>query len=158
MPLIPNSFFSQFNTVMDEFLGASGVAVPCTLVYGCSWEACECSGDADPLVGGPSGTGCGLCQGKKRRPIEQTECIELTVIFNAKGDRKIPRGGESIHAETAETISVRETLPKLMRAEYAILDSCNECYRLSRFVRKGDPEPMGLREKRWILTSWERKA
>lgn len=158
--MIPNSFFKKYNEIMTDFLSPSGVAVPCTFVYGCRTAACtECGGgSADPMVGGPSGAGCGFCDQKGHRQTEITECVDMAVIFTSKNFKQIPADGENLHNETATTISDIELMPKIRRAQYVILDSCNECYKYSRFVRSGEPETAGLKNKSWVVTRWIRKG
>lgn len=170
--ILTAEFKTLFTNSIDAMVEAAGCAITCRLTFGTTeWNVC---GNCTPnvignkkgsryLSGGPvpfrNGQACPVCRNISRVPDEQTEDIELIVIWDSKSFINL---GHDITAQSpnmfAQTFSKMSTYPQLKRAKEAILDTDKENYVRQRFIRDGEPQPCGFDGSQYIVTTWKRIA
>ena len=150
MSLITSALKNLHKQLIDEVV--EGCAVPCTFVFGGCERVCACS--ETPQLASPNNF-CSVCNGTGKILVEETECIQLPVTFNAKEFKSMAGRSLQVNEGYAETMCSIELVPKIRSAQYVILDSCNDCYMNNRYKRFSSPEPCGLADKHYVLTVWE---
>ena len=160
MPInIPDSVFATYNDVIDSTFDMFGVT--CQLV---SIEKKEIITPYDPDDNIPSvntindhrRNGGDRNRGTKTiKEVEVLTDIKLKVYWDFKqfvkvgGDIAIPDG-------SIQTVSMFSDVPALMKAAALIVHKDIKGYREYRFVRFGDPIPMGLKQNRYAACFWKR--
>ncbi len=138
------------------------VTVPCRLIYaGTRYEDCpSCIGNPAGNIGSVYSAGgpipntiCENCGGSGKRLVEKTETIKLCVLWDYKDFIKPIRYSRGM----VQTLSdLTETIDKIKQAQEIIIDTSIEPYVSHRFVRDGEPNPMGLGESSFIVTTWKK--
>lgn len=160
MPIkIPQSVFDTYFDVIDSTFDMFGVT--CQLV---SIEKKEIITPYDPDDNIPSvntindhrRNGGDRNRGTKTiKEVEVLTDIKLKVYWDFK--QFIKTGSDiSIPDGSIQTISMFADVPKLMAAKQMIVHKGITDYREYRFVRVGDPIPMGLKQKRYAACFWKR--
>ena len=158
MPInIPDSVFNKYYDVVDSTFNIFGVT--CQLVYIEKYE--EISTTYDNIPDNRSLNSHRRPQPQYRREnkvireVEKTEDIKLKVYWDSKswtkigGDMVIPNG-------SIQTIFFATDLDKIMRAKELIVHKDISSLREMRFVKHGEPFPMGLKQDRYFGCFWER--
>ncbi len=160
-----------FTNAIDAMLESAGCAVTCRILYGTTkFNTCaNCVKDVIGnksanryLAGGPmpfrNGQLCPMCSDTSGRiPDEQTEDIELVVIWDSKSWINLGHDKTALTPNMfAQTLSLMSTYPKLKKAKEIILDTSIENYVRQRFIRHSEPEPCGLDGSQYIVTMWKR--
>lgn len=163
--IISPSFKTLFTNMIDALLMDDSITVPCRLVFA-GTQLIDCSNCTSNIYtpGGPvpfpRGMTCPICQGKRIEVFQDFD-IQMAVINDAKKWLILSRPQyQNLTAQApnmlAETLCRIELYPKIMAANYAVLDANNEGYTLNKFMRVGDPELMGLGNHQYMLTAWQR--
>jgi len=160
MPInIPDSVFNKYYDVVDSTFNIFGVT--CQLVYIEKYE--EISTTYDNIPDNRSLNSHRRPQPQYRREnkvireVEKTEDIKLKVYWDSKswtkigGDMVIPNG-------SIQTIFFATDLDKIMRAKELIVHKDISSLREIRFVKHGEPFPMGLKQDRYFGCFWERSS
>ena len=160
MPInIPDSVFNKYYDVVDSTFNIFGVT--CQLVYIEKYE--EISTTYDNIPDNRSLNSHRRPQPQYRREnkvireVEKTEDIKLKVYWDSKswtkigGDMVIPNG-------SIQTIFFATDLDKIMRAKELIVHKDISSLREMRFVKHGEPFPMGLKQDRYFGCFWERSS
>jgi hypothetical protein len=91
------------------------------------------------------------------KEVETFETIRLKVYWDSKDWTKV--GGNVVTPDTAiQTIFFATDLDKIQRAKYLIVHDTITDQKLYRFVKQGEPFPMGLRQYRYFGCFWKRAA
>lgn len=169
--LINEEFHQMYVDAIDAAIASCAMSVPCRISYGVT-KYSECTNCIYSPVsqrstnkyksGGPAPftTGlCPLCAGAGRIPVETTEDICLTPVWDYKSWIPI----SSVHKILAQspegfvqTISKIDTVNTLKRAKDIVIDTDIENYTRHKFQRWGEPEPVGLGRSSYIVTMWKR--
>ena len=163
---IKNDFDNAIKALLES--GTTGTAVKCRLNFGTSkFTLCE-NCIYDPIgkkssnryiTGGPvpfaNGQICPLCNGAGRIAQDNSEEIDLAVIWDHKSWIDL---GVNINAPEgyAQTISEISSLPKIKKAKDVIFSIDIEKHAIHRFVRYGEPTPMGIGRDSFVVTMWQR--
>jgi hypothetical protein len=160
MPInIPDSVFNKYYDVVDSTFNIFGVT--CQLVYTEKYE--EISTTYDNIPDNRSLKSHRRPQPQYRREnkvireVEKKEDIKLKVYWDSKswtkigGDMVIPNG-------SIQTIFFATDLDKIMRAKELIVHKDISSLREIRFVKHGEPFPMGLKQDRYFGCFWERSS
>jgi hypothetical protein len=160
MPInIPDSVFNKYYDVVDSTFNIFGVT--CQLVYTEKYE--EISTTYDNIPDNRSLNSHRRPQPQYRREnkvireVEKKEDIKLKVYWDSKswtkigGDMVIPNG-------SIQTIFFATDLDKIMRAKELIVHKDISSLREIRFVKHGEPFPMGLKQDRYFGCFWERSS
>ncbi len=159
-----------FTNAIDAMLESTACTVPCRLIYG-NTKFTDCSNCIISPVGGRSSNRyqsggpapfsfgqCPVCFGLGKIPDEQTEVVNLSVIWDYRD--WISFAG--VDAKTlskegfVQTISsLSDTLVNIKRAKSLIIDTDIEKYVHHRFDRHGEPNPIGLGADTYIVTMWK---
>lgn len=92
---------------------------------------------------------------KTFKEVEKLEDIKLKVYWDSKDWTKV--GGNIISPDTAiQTIFFASDMDRIMRASYLIVHNEITDIRAFKFVRSGEPFPMGLRQNRYFGCFWKR--
>jgi len=92
---------------------------------------------------------------KTIKEVEVLTDIKLKVYWDAKQFIRIAPNLVVPDAEI-QTISFMSDLPKFQRAKALIVHKGIKDYKEMRFVRIGDPIPMGLKQNRYLGCFWKR--
>ena len=92
---------------------------------------------------------------KTIKEVEVLTDIKLKVYWDAK---QFIRISENLVVPDAEiqTISFMSDLPKIQKAKQLIVHKGIKDYKEMRFVRTGEPIPMGLKQNRYLGCFWKR--
>lgn len=159
MPIIiPESVFDKYYDVVDSTFDIFGVT--CQLVYIETSE--EISNTYDNIPSTPSISAHkrgGADYRRENKVIQQTEKIEdlkLKVYWDNKSWIK-PGGTNMVIPDNAiQTIFFATDLPKIIRAKELIVHKDIKNLQEMRFVKFGEPFPMGIRQNRYFGCFWER--
>jgi hypothetical protein len=158
MPVsIPQSVFDKYFDVVDSTFNIFGVT--CQLVYLEKVE--EISSVYDNIPDNRSINAHRRSQpsyvreNKVIREVEKTEDIKLKVYWDSKSWTKI--GADMVIPDgSIQTILFATDLDKIMRAKELIVHKDIKDLRELRFIKHGEPFPMGLQQKRYFGCFWER--
>ena len=163
---IKDNFDNAIQALLES--GATGGAVACRLNFGASKFTLCANCIYDPIgkkssnryiTGGPipfaNGQICPMCGGVGRIAQEDSEEIALAVIWDQKNWIDL---GVNIHAPEgyAQTISEMSSLPKIKKAKDIIFSIDIEKNAIHRFIRHGEPVPIGMGRDSFIVTMWKR--
>lgn len=168
--ILTAEFKTLFTNSIDALVEAAGCAVTCRILYGnTKFNSCEnclfnaagnksanryLSGGSVPFRNGQT---CPVCRGVGKIPDEQTEDIELIVIWDSKSFVNLGHDNTALTPNMfAQTFCAINKYPKLKRAKEIILDTDKENYVRQRFTIYGEPEPCGFDGSQYILTTWKR--
>jgi hypothetical protein len=160
MPInIPDSVFNKYYDVVDSTFNIFGVT--CQLVYTEKYE--EISTTYDNIPDNRSLNSHRRPQPQYRREnkvireVEKKEDIKLKVYWDSKSWTKI--GGDIVIPNgSIQTIFFATDLDKIMRAKELIVHKDISSLREIRFVKHGEPFPMGLKQDRYFGCFWERSS
>ena len=158
MPVsIPQSVFDKYFDVVDSTFNIFGVT--CQLVYLEKVE--EISSVYDNIPENRSINAhrrpqpSYIRENKVIREVEKTEDIKLKVYWDSKSWTKI--GADMVIPDgSIQTILFATDLDKIMRAKELIVHKDIKDLRELRFIKHGEPFPMGLKQKRYFGCFWER--
>ena len=133
-----------------------GTALPCKIYYApTSYTTCDCvqssignKSSNHGLSGGPQPfrgmSGCPSCNGVGRVPVENSEDIDLAVIWSPK--QFLPTTMKvNIADGYIQTISrLESTLPQLRRANYIVVNTNLSPFLQTKFMREGEGCPIGF--------------
>jgi len=160
----------QFCNAIDSLVSDDGCTVTCRLFYG-SARCVPCTncvtnhvtGSAAGVyqAGGPAPFGkgqlCPLCQNAGEVFLETSEDFKMMVSWDTERFIKLSRNNVEAPRITdsfAETFCRIEWWLKIVNADYAILNVCDECLD-QRWKRITVPEPCGLGQPKYIRTLWQ---
>lgn len=157
------AFHNTFTNAIDALLSNCALTTPCRLIFGNSRfiQCTNCQGGIYKPGGPvyfPRGKVCPLCNGKASFTVEAVEDVYLMVNFDTKkftqmdGAEKYPGFADDM----AQTMCRVELYPKIVSAEKAILDMCNQCYSSNFYKRVSHPRFLGLGKQEYLLTTWQR--
>lgn len=166
--IITSEHKTLFTDMIDALLEDTALTVPCKLIYG-NTKFTECDNCIlDVLskksaniyrVGGPipftSGQPCPRCDSVGFIPVESfDEDVYMGVIWDYKKwigfDSRI-RSPEGL----VQTLTKITLLPKIKRAKEVIFNTDIEGYKHHRFIREGEPTPLGWGNDSYIITMWK---
>ena len=165
--IVNNNLKTTFKNAISALLEDAALTVPCTLIYGGKFTTCtNCIYDPIGkksanryLSGGPisfnNGQICPLCHGVGKKMPEPTETISLMPVWDYRQWVNFDMNLQSPEGYV-QTFSIYSTLPKLKRAQEAIIDTNIESSVRHRFKRHGAPNPAGLANSEFIVTMWEK--
>jgi len=160
----------EFSNLIDVLVSDAGCTLPCKLFYS-SAKCIDCENCiSNPMIGGSSGVyqsggpipfgkgmTCPLCVGKGKIHVEESEELNLVVIWDSKEFVKLglnkfdhPKVADGF----AQTLCRIEWYWKIMNTEYVILNLCDECLN-QKYKRITIPEPCGFCPPKYILTLWQ---
>ena len=166
--IITSELKTLYNNAIDSLLADDGLTKPCQLIYGGTKNSLCPNCVYDPInrkstnrykAGGlypfSSGQICPHCNGIGLIGVESTETVYLAIIWDYKQWRKF---GFNILSPDGLVVTVCniDKLPDIKRAKEIIIDTNIQAYVKHRFVREGEPNPMGFGETRYIATLWKR--
>lgn len=158
MPIeIPQSVFDKYFDVVDSTFNIFGVT--CQLVYIEKVEEISNTYDNIPDRRSVNAHRRGSDQYKRQnkviKEVEKTEDIKLKVYWDSKSWIKV--GGDMVLPDSAiQTIFYATDLDKIMRAKELIVHKDIKALQEMRYVKHGEPFPMGLQQKRYFGCFWER--
>lgn len=159
MPItIPESVFQKYYDVIDSTI-TNIFGIDCDLIFVETIE--EVSNTFDNIPQNKSinahrqNTGDYKRENKTFREVEKRETIRLKVYWDSKSWVKV--GGDIVAPDTGiQTIFFATDLDKIMRAKYLAVHQTIADKREYRFVKQGEPFPMGLRQNRYFGCFWKR--
>jgi hypothetical protein len=168
--IISSSFKTLFTDAIDALLEDDGLTVPCQLVFVDSdhTECINCyrdvmTGRSNGIykIGGPISFvqgNCPYCHGLGVLVTDNTLNLSLIVVWNYKefvGWNKIP-DDTMLPFGYCQTMSKLDTLSDIKRAKEIILNTDLSAYVKHRFVRISEPNPIGLGNDAYVITTWKR--
>lgn len=171
--LINAEFHNVFNKAIDTLLSQGALSVPCVLRYSSPLRTdklctnCVYNPITNRSEGIYSGNGispflegsiCPVCMGKGTIIVDEyTESLDMMVIFDSKYFLNIQTKTINIPDSMAQSISCISSLPKIRNCHEAILDSSITSLTNQLYERIGEPQPVGLGENKYIITTWKKK-
>lgn len=165
--IITEEFKVLFDDAISALLEQDALTRPCTLVYSnTKMELCpNCLPDVVMKKssnrykdGGPrpftNGQICPMCFGFNSIPTENYDTIYLACIFDSK--KFVKMAGVNVEDIEIQTMSKIGNFAQLKKAKEIILDTTLSTYSTMRCQRVGNPEPLGLGNSGFIITSWKR--
>ena len=166
--IISSSMKGLFKDAIDALLEDTALTLPCTLYYGITkWENCS-NCIYDPIgkkssnrfqdggpVPFPFGGVCPVCNSAGKRPVITTDTLNLAVIFNYKDFLQMSTPVNN-PAGMIQTVSKKETTPKLKRAKEIQVATDIKAYADHRFERMSEPEPVGFGNSDFVICNWKR--
>lgn len=168
--IITPALKTTFNNAIDAMLEATACTVPCQITYGdtkftdcpnCIFSAHTGRSSNRYQSGGPqpfSFGNCPVCYGKGKIPDEQTESIDLIILW----DYKDWIGFQGTEARTlakdgfCQSMSnLVDTITAIKKAKYILLNTDLDLYIHHRFERYGEPNPIGFGSDRYLITTWK---
>jgi uncharacterized protein YcsI (UPF0317 family) len=98
---------------------------------------------------------CPVCNSVGKRPVITTDTLNLAVIFNYKDFLQISTPVNN-PAGMMQTVSKKETTPKLKRAKEIQVATDIKAYADHRFERMSEPEPVGFGNSDFVICNWKR--
>jgi hypothetical protein len=159
MPIeIPESLFQKYYDVIDSTI-TSIFGIDCTLVFVQKVE--EISNTFDNIPHNKSinahrqSVGDYKREDKTYKEVETKETIRLKVYWDSKSWVKL--GGDIVVPDNSiQTVFFATDLDKIMRAKYLLVHQTIDDKREYRFVKFGEPFPMGFRHNRYFACFWQR--
>jgi hypothetical protein len=162
MPInIPESVFEKYYDIIDSTI-TDIFGIDCQLMYIDKVEEISNTFDNVPAHNGLNAhrrrTSDDFKRGDKTyKEVEKFETIRLKVYWDSKSWVKV--GGDIVTPDTAiQTIFFASDLDKIQRAKYLIVHDTIQDVKQFRFVKSGEPFPMGLRQYRYFGCFWKRAA
>ena len=159
-----NAEFKQcFNDAIDAVLET--VNRPCKIYYPTiEYTTCtNCTGSnlgnrgPNPFINGGNHTGnCPVCSGEKKIPVENSEEIDISIIWDYKKFKSLASAVQAADGEV-QTVSNIDIVKKLKNADYIIFNTDIDSGNSHKFRRDGEPTPIGLGADRYILVDWKRQ-
>jgi hypothetical protein len=159
MPLrIPESVFDKYYDIIDSTINDI-FGVDCKLVFVDRVEEISNSYDNVPhnksINAHRQRVGDHRREDKVYQDVERTETIRLKVYWDSKSWVKV--GGNIVVADNAiQTIFFATDLERVMRANYLVVHDSIADKKDFRFIKSGEPFPMGLRQNRYFGCFWRR--
>ena len=161
MPVtIPESVFDKYFDVVDSTFTIFGVTCQLVLTETVNIRA----GDPDGNI--PTNNSINSFKKnpgddfyRENESVEQVEVlsdIKLKVYWNSKDWVKPPSQGVVVPDNAIQTIFFATDLKDVTRAKALIVHKDIKDLQEMRFVRTGEPFPMGLRQERYFGCFWER--
>lgn len=161
--IISTQFKNTFKQAIDELI--RGCQVPCRVYYPITkyTDCTNCNSlistaSPNPFLAGNKGkltTSCSYCGGTGKIPSESYDDINLCVLFNYKNNREIVPGIIVTPDGDAKTLSKIETIDKIKECKYIVFDTNIESLNKHKFIRDGEPLPLGLGDNSYIITTWK---
>lgn len=159
MPItIPESVFQKYYDVIDSTI-TNIFGIDCTLVFVEKIE--EISNTFDNIPSNKSinahrqNVGDYVRENRAFKEVEKIETIRLKVYWDSKSWVKL--GGDiTVPDNSIQTIFFATDLDRVMRAKYLLVHQTIADKREYRFVKHGEPFPMGLRQNRYFGCFWQR--
>ncbi len=166
--LISTDFKLMFTNMIDEVI--RGTSVPCRLIYGgakftkcpnCNFNSITGKSANTYLSGGPipfSKGICPHCNGDGRIPDENDDdIVNLAVLWDY---RKWFQVGQVVANPDGmvQTLCSMGLISRLKKAKEIIVDTNLEKYVRHRFIRDGEPTPIGLGDDQYIICMWKRSG
>jgi len=162
MPLqIPESVFEKYYDIIDSTI-TDIFGIDCQLMYIEKVEEISNTFDNIPTNKSVNAhrrrTSDDFKRGDKTyKEVEKLETVRLKVYWDSKHWTKV--GGDIVAPDTAiQTIFFATDLDKIQRAKYLLVHNNIKDQKEFRFVRSGEPFPMGLRQYRYFGCFWKRAA
>jgi len=168
MDIINNDLKNLYHNMIDELLRQNSLSLPCKLIYeGSKFTECiNCY--IDPIshkssnnykAGGPiqftDGQICPYCNGVGGEYIEQTDIVNMMVLFDYKYWINF---NSKIHSPEGlvQTISKFDLYAKIKNCNKIIIDSNIQDYTESYYQRNSEPQPCGFGNSSYIFTYWKK--
>jgi hypothetical protein len=164
---------NTFNKAIDTLLHQTGLSVPCLLRFSspiqesklcnnCIYNSSSNTSTGIYLIDGPepfpNGAICPVCMGKGFSVVDSTEeLVNMMVILDSKYFINWSNQNISIPNSLAQTISCISLYPKIKNAYEVILNTDLLPISDQAYERTGEPQPMGLGQQKYILTTWKKK-
>jgi len=159
-------FKALYNEAIDSLLASTGLSTPCKLIFestklqqcpNCIYDSISKKSSNRYKSGGPisftNGQTCPYCLGAG---ITSNSMIEeelyLVIIINSKNFI----GSVNTPDIAVQTICSIDYLTKLRQCSKIIFNSDIIGLSNNIFIRKNDPQPIGLGDNRYIFTNWTR--
>jgi hypothetical protein len=173
IPIIDDATRQTVADALDGFLLSAadgGLAKPCTLVYPAKTVSCtNCIFDTQnnrssnrPRSGAPQpfnpGSTCPACAGKGLKLQPATELLHLKCTWDNKRFHKPFAYNDIRLANSLVELKCHIShLPKLLKAEYIIVNTEMEPYVRQKYRMVGEPgDPSNIVQGRYCVTYWER--
>ncbi len=166
--IITSDIKSLFDNAISSLLEDGALTVQCTLHFGVT-RYDDCANCVyDPVgrkssnrfqTGGPgpfrNGGICPICGGAGKKPVIKTENINLGIIYDYRDFLGI---STPVNAPDGfiQTVSKKETIPKLLRAKELQPSIAIKNYVDSRFERASEPQPVGFGNDNFVFCNWKR--
>jgi len=158
MPVnIPENVFDKYYEVVDSTFNIFGVT--CQLVFIEKVEEISVTYDNIPsnrsINAHRRDSEAYRRENKVIKEVEKLEDIKLKVYWDSRSWVKI--GGDMVVPDNSiQTIFFATDFDKIMRAKELIVHKDIKDQREYRFIKFGEPFPMGLRQDRYFGCFWER--
>ena len=159
-----------FNNAISALLEDNALTVPCQLNYGitkqticpnCVWDGLNRKSaniyNGTGPYSFPRGQICPYCNGVGLIGEESNEEVFLCVIWDYRQWRKLGFNVLTPDGMVA-TLCKMEHVAKIKKAKDIIIDTRISPHVVHRFVREGEPNPLGLGESTYISTLWKKVA
>ncbi len=162
--LINDEFKQLFSQSIDALI--SGTEVPCKLIYPPTrFKDCtNCQNTnignrgPNPYLHGGRGTHtgpCAVCNGAKKIPYENSETINLVVIWEYKRFKDLASAVQAPDG-LVQTVCNINLIEKIKDAQEIIFNTNIQAFANHYYRRIGEPTPAGLQQDNYILTNWEK--
>lgn len=114
-------------------------------------------GNATYQAGGPIPFNhgiCPLCNNASKKVVQTTENINAVILWEPS--QWVLNAPVNIPEGFIQTFTKIENLPKIKRAQEALMNTTISNYHKYRYVREGEPWPCGLSEDKFLLTNWKK--
>lgn len=98
---------------------------------------------------------CPLCGGNGKKAVVTTENINLGIIYDYR-DFLGSSTPVNIPDGFIQTVSKKETIPKLLRAKELQPSIAIKNYVDSRFERASEPQPVGFGNDNFVFCNWKK--
>jgi len=172
--IISTELKNMYTNAIDALLEETALTVPCELYYDTEkYEDCDLCvrddiGDMGgiPFPGGgsnifPNNQNSPVSDDTEKRRVEvDPEELDLFVIFNYKKWLSIDRIADVIKSPEGyvQILTKISNTSKLRQAKYIIINTNLSQYANHRFVKDGEPIPLGLGSHAYSLSMWKREA
>lgn len=166
--LITSDFKKIFENAIDTILSCHGLATECELQYDSSNNSLCTNCIYDTInkksaniynntgpVNFPEGSICPVCLGQGKVKYTKKERIHLALIVDSKSWLNWGSISVNIPNLAAQTLSDISTMNQLMSCTSMKIVGL-EKYDTGHYLKAGFPEPLGLDNKKYILTNWVR--
>lgn len=166
--LINDNFKKIFEDAIDTILSCHGLSTECELLYDSSNNVLCTNCVYDPInrrssniyngtgpCDFPEGSTCPVCLGQGQISYTEKERIHLALIVDSKSWLNWGSISVQIPNLAAQTISDITTMNQIMSCTSMKIVGL-EKYDIGYYLKAGHPEPLGLSNKKYILTNWVR--
>lgn len=152
MVSIPDAVFAKYEEFVDSMIDTFGIA--CKLIYTQQTEVITPGLDypKQQRTMAPNAIGGFVRGSTSYKDVEQTEDITLRVYWTEKDWKKI--GNFDIPEGSIMCIGYLSDMSKITKAKHLLVHS--EMDQELRFERSGETFPWGLKQRRYLVSTWKR--